>query len=125
MHRDRASNYDMLMRTQCTICLSSDHGERCPQRRHRRCHSPVSISLSPTRRLHFPNVSLPSVQRRGSDGAVIPSSALLVSSPPLFPSVSSALRLSEAPEASSFPPSSHFSLFFHFLCLDPDSSHEK
>lgn len=41
--------------------------------------------------------------------------------PTLLP-VSCPLRLSEGPEASSFSPSF---IFFHFLSLDPDFSHEK
>lgn len=46
------------------------------------------FSLSPLRRFHLPNVSSPTVARGSSDGAIIPPSALLVSSPPFF-----ALRL--------------------------------
>lgn len=110
MHRGRASNYDMLMRTQCTICLSSDHSERRPQHRRHLYH--FSLPSSP---LPLPPLLL-AVGREGKLGWSRPPSQSTSCFLPTFfsPFVSSPLRLSEAPEASSFPPSSLSLLFFSF-----------
>lgn len=116
MHRDSASNYDMLMRTQCTICLSSDHSQRRPQCR---CYpSPFSTSLSCLRHFHPrpPSPPTPHGRSRGearTEPASLPLCLLLP--PNLFLPVYCPLRLSEAPRRvpSLHLPSPFF--FFHFL----------
>lgn len=118
MHCDTASNYDMLMGTQCTICLSSDHSERAPQR------PPLSFSF------HFfsPTPSTPSSLLVGSRGEarIEPTSwlhSLCACFLLLLPLPS--FKTFKSPEATSFPLSSLSLSFFHFLPLDPDSSYEK
>lgn len=118
MHCDTASNYDMLMGTQCTICLSSDHSERAPQR------PPLSFSfqffsspLPPLLRLSSlgREEKLGSSQRADFTPFVLVSSSFCLCHP---------LRLSKAPR--QLPSLYLLSLsFFHFLPLDPDSSYEK
>lgn len=118
MHRDCASNDDMLMRTQCTICLSSDHSERRPQRHL--YHSPFSTSLSllPSLPRLPPPVSSPSLQRGSSDGAWLGSLyACCFPATPFSPRLLSSQTF-RSPKANSFPPS-FLPLFFISCLLTP------